>query len=78
VSAIVSLADPKDIRAGKIWQGHPIAHLAPPLAVDNMEGIEVTQERGETLVWLVSDDNFSPLQRSLLMKFALQTAALGH
>ncbi len=72
VSAIVSLADPKTIRRGKIWTAQPIAHLAPPLAVDNMEGVEVTQERGETLVWLVSDDNFSPLQRTLLMKFALK------
>lgn len=72
VSAIVSMADPKTIRRGKIWTAQPIARLAPPLAVDNMEGIEVTQERGETLVWLVSDDNFSPLQRSLLMKFALK------
>jgi len=28
-----------------------------------------------TIVWIVSDDNFSPLERTLLMKFALQLGA---
>ena len=40
--------------------------------VDNMEGIDahVTTE-GETVLTLVSDDNFSLIQRNLLMQFAL-------
>jgi hypothetical protein len=36
-----------------------------------MEGVSTTVENGRTIVWLVSDDNFSPLQRTLLLKFAL-------
>jgi hypothetical protein len=36
-----------------------------------MEGISVTSEGGRTFVWLTSDDNYSPLQRTLLLKFAL-------
>ena len=40
--------------------------------VDNMEGIDahVTPE-GETVLTLVSDDNFSLLQRTLLLQFTL-------
>ncbi len=40
--------------------------------VDNMEGLAVRRgEDGETLVYAVSDDNFNPLQRTILMMFAL-------
>jgi len=28
--------------------------------------------RGETLLWLISDDNFNPLQRNLLLMFELE------
>jgi hypothetical protein len=40
--------------------------------VDNMEGIDahVTAE-GETVLTMVSDDNFSPIQRTLLLQFTL-------
>jgi hypothetical protein len=40
--------------------------------VDNMEGIDthVTQD-GETVVTMVSDDNFSMIQRTLLLQFTL-------
>ncbi len=42
--------------------------------VDNMEGIDahahVTLE-GETVLTMGSDDNFSPIQRTLLLQFAL-------
>ena len=48
-----------------------IARLQPPLTIDNMEGVSVTVENGRTIVWLASDDNFFPLQRTLLLKFAL-------
>ena len=51
--------------------GREIARLAPPLTIDNMEGVSVTVENGRNIVWLVSDDNFFPLQRTLLLKFAL-------
>jgi hypothetical protein len=38
---------------------------------DNLEALSVTQEGGRTILWLASDDNYNPLQRTLLMKFAL-------
>lgn len=72
VSAVISVADPADIKADNMLEARVIARFAPPLAVDNMEGLAVTRDRDETIVWLISDDNFSRLQRTLLMKFALQ------
>ncbi len=46
-----------------------IATLRPPLSVDNFEGLAVREEGGRTFLYLVSDDNFSSNQRTLLMKF---------
>jgi hypothetical protein len=39
--------------------------------IDNMEGIAIHQEDGRTLITLVSDDNFSMLQRTILLEFEL-------
>jgi hypothetical protein len=40
--------------------------------IDNMEGMAIrTNDAGETILALVSDDNNSPLQRTLLLYFAL-------
>ena len=40
--------------------------------IDNMEGLSATKgPRGETLLWLISDDNFNPLQRNILLLFEL-------
>jgi hypothetical protein len=49
-----------------------LARLASPYAVDNLEGLSVTHgARGETLLWLMSDDNFNPVQRNILLLFEL-------
>ena len=40
--------------------------------VDNMEGISIHRAAdGATVLTLISDDNFSPLQRTVLLQFAL-------
>lgn len=48
-----------------------IARLAHPLVVDNMEGLAIRKEGDRTFLYLVSDDNFMALQRTLLLKFEL-------
>jgi hypothetical protein len=70
-SAKIVLADPSGLAEGAVLKGEEIAHLEPPLTVDNMEGISIGREGGRTIVWLASDDNFIDFQRSLLLKFAL-------
>jgi hypothetical protein len=39
--------------------------------IDNMEGLSIHREGGRTIVTIVSDDNFSRLQRTLLLEFEL-------
>ncbi len=43
--------------------------LRPPLSVDNFEGLAVREEGERAFVYIVSDDNLSGGQRTLLMKF---------
>ncbi|MEP0191669.1 MAG: esterase-like activity of phytase family protein [Erythrobacter sp.] len=48
-----------------------LATFRPPLSVDNFEGLAIRQEGERTFLYIVSDDNFSGSQRTLLMKFEL-------
>lgn len=48
-----------------------IATLLPPLTLDNFEGLAVREEDNRTFLYIVSDDNFSGSQATLLMKFEL-------
>jgi hypothetical protein len=71
VAAKLAVARLPKLAAGALISGEEIAVLRTPVAVDNMEGLSVTSEGGRTIVWIASDDNFNPLQRTLLLKFAL-------
>jgi len=52
--------------------GAPLVTAGMAFQIDNMEGIGVHRNaQGETILTLVSDDNFSPIQRNLLLQFAL-------
>jgi hypothetical protein len=70
-TAKLLILDPTDIRRDAVVGGKVIATLASPLLVDNMEGVTITEENGQTIAWLISDNNFSAFQRTLLMKFVL-------
>lgn len=49
-----------------------IAELRPPLTMDNMEGLAARQDAaGRTLVYMISDDNFTFLQKTLLLMFEI-------
>jgi hypothetical protein len=60
--------DPEKLQFGP---GETIATIAPPLTIDNMEAIAVRREGARTFIYIASDDNFSPLQRTMIMKFEL-------
>jgi len=70
-SAVVTVAGTEGLAEGATIAGRALATLRAPVSVDNMEALSVTVENGRTIVWLASDDNFFPLQRTLLLKFAL-------
>jgi hypothetical protein len=61
------------LRPGATVDGEELAVLAPPLMVDNFEGVATRRgPHGETLVYLVSDDNFQALEKTLLFMLALK------
>ena len=65
--------DAAAFQPGALVTPRELARLASPLAVDNLEGVAATRgPRGETLLWLISDDNFNSLQRNLLLLFELE------
>ncbi|MFQ5684248.1 MAG: esterase-like activity of phytase family protein [Candidatus Binatia bacterium] len=64
----------ESLRTGARLKGKEIARLEPPLPVDNFEGMAVQEDPvAGTLVYLVSDDNYSSFQRTLLLQFRLET-----
>ncbi|OYD85268.1 esterase-like activity of phytase family protein [Azospirillum brasilense] len=65
------------LRGGATMDGVELARLEPPLPTDNFEGLSVRPgPDGDLLVYIVSDDNRSPLQRTYLMMFQLPAGAL--
>lgn len=66
--------DGNKILAGGEISGDLVADMAPPMNIDNFEGIETRRNnQGRTFVYLISDDNFSDDQRTFLMMFELST-----
>jgi hypothetical protein len=72
----VSLLDAESLGAAEAQaRKTELALLAPPLALDNFEAAAVTRlPNGDVRLYIVSDDNFSPRQRTLLFAFDLTLA----
>jgi len=62
----------ESLKAGALVDGHPMIEVDLAYQIDNMEGMAVHRTtKGETILTLVSDDNFSFIQRNLLLQFAV-------
>lgn len=60
------------LRPGAIVDGEQLLYGDINQEVDNFEGLGVHRTAaGETVLTIISDNNFSPLQRTLLMQFTL-------
>lgn len=70
-TAVLVVIDPATLTVRRPVTGKPIARFAPPLLSDNYEGLAVTVERGQPVVWITSDDNFMGWEATYLLKFAL-------
>ena len=57
-----------DIRRNATVSGTVIATLAPPVLGENAEGLAITQERGVTTVWIVTDNDGMALRPTYLLK----------
>ncbi|MEA3009778.1 MAG: hypothetical protein QOJ91_1470 [Sphingomonadales bacterium] len=60
-----------ELRDGALIAGEVAAGFDGDITRDNLEGLSVVREGDRTILWVASDDNYNPLQRTLLMKFAL-------
>jgi hypothetical protein len=71
LSARLTLVKAESIRPGAKLVGEELLRLERPLAVDNFEGIAAQRSPRGTIVFIVSDDNYSPFQATLLLQFLL-------
>ena len=74
VGGRIRLIPANQIVPGGRLVGEELADIAPPLSVDNFEGLGVRRGDGEWLIYIISDDNFQSIQRTYLMMFALPDA----
>jgi hypothetical protein len=62
-----------EIHPGARLLGEELLRAGPEMQIDNFEGLAVSNgTKGETIITLISDDNFSFLQRTLLMQFEMK------
>ena len=64
------------LKPGGVITGETLLEADGGYTIDNMEGMAVHQSKsGNTIITLISDDNFSILQRTLLLQFELLKSA---
>lgn len=69
----IRLLKADDVKAGAVLDGEVLMQADPRYSIDNMEGIAVRDDgQGGPLIYVISDDNKSPLQRTLLLMFRLK------
>ncbi len=61
------------IKPDALLDGEVLINLTARYGIDNFEGLAVrTNANGETIIYVVSDNNFNPLQKNLLLMFKLK------
>jgi len=60
-----------EIAPGALVNGPVLLEADLGYQIDNMEGISVHRSGGDTVLTMISDDNFSVLQRTMLLQFSL-------
>ena len=66
-----------ELKPGALIKGEVLLEANDSYNIDNMEAIAAHRAAaGETVITLMSDDNFSPLQRTLIIQFALPDGPL--
>ncbi len=69
-SRLVRLAA-ADIRPGADLVGDELGRLERPWPTENFEGLAVHSQKNETILLLISDDNYNFFQRTLLLAFSI-------
>ena len=76
-ASTLAVAHPGEIKRGKRWRSRSLGVLAPPLVNENFEGLAIEPGTGpatgrDAVIWIVSDDNMSGWQRTLLLRLAVE------
>lgn len=72
LSARLKLVRAENVQPGAKLLGEELLNLESPLNVDNFEGVAVQEDLNNgTIIYIVSDDNYNPFQRTLLLQFRL-------
>ena len=61
------------LKSGSTLIPEELLRIPESLPLDNYEGLDtITDENDRTFIYIISDDNFSPLQQTILMMFELK------
>jgi hypothetical protein len=71
LSARITVVEGSHLQAGAKLVGKELLKLEQPLATENYEGIAVQRTSKGTIIFIVSDDNYSSFQQTLLLQFLL-------
>lgn len=70
LEARIAVLDAGDIHEGAVLDGEELGRLGVDNVAENFEGLAATRaDNGRTALYLLADDNFNPLQRTLLLQF---------
>ena len=70
-TSTIAIADPAEIAAGKPWTARTIGVIDSAPLSDNFEGIAIDPDPACGCVWMISDDNQSSWQQTILLKLRL-------
>ncbi len=63
----------EDIVPGAVVDGEVLVNVGQRYSIDNMEGLAIREdENGDLLIYMIADDNFNPVQRTVLLMFRLK------
>jgi len=77
LSARIALVKADTVQPGAKLTGKELLRLEQPLAAENYEGIAIKQTSNGTMIFIVSDDNYSSFQQTLLLQFLLPNSNTG-
>jgi hypothetical protein len=77
LSARITLVKADTVQPGAKLTGKELLRLEQPLAAENYEGIAIKQTSSGTMIFIVSDDNYSSFQQTLLLQFLLPNSNTG-
>ncbi len=68
----ISLFDPAGWNPEVVLTGPSVASMESPGLNDNFEVLALSENAGRTFLWVMDDDNYTPLERTYLLLFEVK------